>query len=146
MFLPVIPSQPSRLTVTVGVFSNTVMPPVEYSRKIRQRASPRKKGAGMFLPVIPVFVAPNSDNDMQLAKTTMSPVEHSWMHYQRTDPRKKGEGIFLPVHLVFPRLIKVTAGVFSNTLMSPGNIRRNIVSGLVRKRRVRECSYRCTWL
>jgi hypothetical protein len=33
--------------------------------------------------------------------------------------------------MVFPRLIKVTAGVFSNTLMSPGNIRRNIVSGLV---------------
>jgi hypothetical protein len=33
--------------------------------------------------------------------------------------QKKGAGMFLPVQLVFSRLIVVTAGVFSNTLMSP---------------------------
>jgi hypothetical protein len=72
----------------------------------------------MFLPAIPVFDAKNFSSDLQLAKAAMSPVEYSWKHRQR-GPRKKGAGMFLPVHVVPLRTIAVTAGVFSNTLMSP---------------------------
>jgi hypothetical protein len=56
---------------------------------------------------------------LQFAKTAMSPVEESRKHRQRTGPRKKSAGMFLPVHVVPLRTIAVTAGVFSNTLMSP---------------------------
>ena len=37
------------MVLTAGVFSNTLMSPVEHSRKHRQRTGPRKKGARTFL-------------------------------------------------------------------------------------------------
>jgi hypothetical protein len=80
MFLPVhwVPARP--IVVTSGVFSNTLMSPLEHSRKHRQRTGPRKKGAGNLLPVIPVHDTMNCDSALQLAKTAMSPVEDSWKH------------------------------------------------------------------
>jgi len=159
----------------------------------RQRAGPLKKDAGIFLPVMlrqpPRSIVVTAG---VFSNTLMSPGEHTRKHRRRTGLRKKGAGMFLPVMLrQQPRSIVVTAGVFSNTLMSPGgrfaeassadwsqrkfrecsyrlfqyymheipqatcnwprqqchlwNIRGSIVSGLIRKRRVRECSYRCYW-
>jgi hypothetical protein len=53
IFLPVMLRQPPRsIVVTAGVFSNTLMSPVEYSWKHRQRTDPQKKGAGMLLPLL----------------------------------------------------------------------------------------------
>jgi hypothetical protein len=49
----------------------------------------------------------------------LSSADTSRKHRQRTGPRKKGAGMFLPVHWVPARLIVVTSGVFTNTLMSP---------------------------
>ena len=49
MFLPVHLVKPRSIEVTAGVFSNTLMSPVEHSRKHRQRTGPRNKGPGMFV-------------------------------------------------------------------------------------------------
>jgi len=113
----VIPGPDASIASSNLQLTSTAMSPVEDSRKHRQRTA--KVGCGN------VLTGDSSIPFMKFLKR-LAMGQHrnvtcgTFAEASSADrSQKKGAGMFLPVHWVFSRLTVVTAGVFSNTLMSP---------------------------